>query len=408
MDGVDDVVDGEPEFHRQDSFMDDVGGQGRHEVYADYSSGLRINHHLYHPSSVLDGYRLRHQRQIQHPAGTDTILPSRFLFRQTDAGDLGRSEHGVWHTGEINLLATPRQRVFGGEPLVRRDIGEIIEYAKHRGFVTTINTNGSLLPRKASALAEYLDFAFISLDYPKEYHDFIRGRRGSFQEVLKGIRLLLETGRTKVTLVSTISKLNLPQIEAMARFAQGLGVGLSYNAVEPTWTADYHDRATSVVADYGLTEPEIRFFYAELLELKHQGYPLMESEWVLRDYAAQEPWVCHFPKIFVYVSPEGFVFPCTHTFHHPLVNLRETSFTEYFTSNVYRDHVKKAEHCNECLRTCVRMYTYTYALHPLHLLTLTTAARMWARQIWRHRRIDDGGRAVENAGWLAKANLVDK
>lgn len=112
----------------------------------------------------------------------------------------------------------------------------------------------------------------------------------------------------------------------------------------------------------------------------------MESEWVLRDYAIHKPWVCHFPKIFVYVSPDGFIFPCTHTFHHPLVDLRDTSFTEYFTSDIYRDHVRNAEHCNECLRTCVRMYTYTYALHPLHLLTLTTAAQMWTRQIRRHRK----------------------
>jgi len=276
--------------------------------------------------------------------------------------------------------------VFGGEPLARRDIGEIIEYAKHRGFVTTINTNGSLLPQKASTLAEHLDFAFVSLDYPNEYHDHIRGRRGSFQEVLKGISLLLGSGHTKVTLVTTISKLNLHQIEAMAHFAQQLGVGLSYNAVEPTWTADYHGRAASVVDDYGLNESETRFFYAKLLELKHQGYPLMESDWVLRDYAIQKPWVCHFPKIFVYVSPDGFIFPCTHTFHHPLVSLRHTSFMEYFTSDIYRDQVKNAEHCNECLRTCVRMYSYTYSLHLLHLLTLTTAAQTWARQIRFHKR----------------------
>jgi MoaA/NifB/PqqE/SkfB family radical SAM enzyme len=276
--------------------------------------------------------------------------------------------------------------LFGGEPLVRRDIGAIIEYAKHLGFVTAMNTNGSLLAQKAPALAEHLDFAFVSLDHPSQYHDHIRGRRGSFQEVLKGIRLLLGTGHTKVTLVTTISKLNLHQIEAMARFAQGLGVGLSYNTVEPTWTADYHGRAPSVVDDYGLNESEVRFFYVKLLELKHQGYPLMESEWVLRDYAIQKPWVCHFPKIFVYVSPDGFIFPCTHTFHHPLVDLRGTSFTEYFTSDIYRDHVRNAEHCNECLRTCVRMYTYTYALHPLHLLSLTTTAQMWTRQIRRRRK----------------------
>jgi len=102
--------------------------------------------------------------------------------------------------------------------------------------------------------------------------NYIRGRRGSFQEVLKGTRLLLETSHSKVTLVITISKLNLHQIEPMDHFAQQLDVSPSYNTLEPTWTADYQGRPTLVVDDYGLNESEIFFFYAKLLELKHQGY----------------------------------------------------------------------------------------------------------------------------------------
>lgn len=38
--------------------------------------------------------------------------------------------------------------IFGGEPLIRKDIGKIVEYAKNRGFLTTMNTNASLLARR--------------------------------------------------------------------------------------------------------------------------------------------------------------------------------------------------------------------------------------------------------------------
>ena len=41
--------------------------------------------------------------------------------------------------------------LFGGEPLVRPDIEAVVEYAKRRGFLTTMNTNASLLAAKAAA-----------------------------------------------------------------------------------------------------------------------------------------------------------------------------------------------------------------------------------------------------------------
>ncbi len=37
---------------------------------------------------------------------------------------------------------------WGGEPLVRSDIGEISSYASHLGFTCTLVTNGSLLAKK--------------------------------------------------------------------------------------------------------------------------------------------------------------------------------------------------------------------------------------------------------------------
>jgi len=70
--------------------------------------------------------------------------------------------------------------IFGGEPLIRKDIGRIVDYAKGRGFLTTMNTNASLLASKAASLTN-LDLAFVSLDY-NEYHDLIRGRKGSFDD----------------------------------------------------------------------------------------------------------------------------------------------------------------------------------------------------------------------------------
>ena len=51
--------------------------------------------------------------------------------------------------------------LFGGEPTTRKDIGKVVDYAKAKGFLTVMNTNGSLLAEKAESLRN-LDFAFVS------------------------------------------------------------------------------------------------------------------------------------------------------------------------------------------------------------------------------------------------------
>ena len=268
--------------------------------------------------------------------------------------------------------------LFGGEPLVRRDIEEVVRYAKKKGFMTVINTNGSLIEKK-DALWEDMDFAFISLDYFDGFHDFIRGRSGSFKEVVNGIKRLKELGKTKVTIVSTISTLNFGAIEEMAKFAQELGVGISYNSVEikDQFYSAFENtipsnlggiKTVSPVNEYGLSDEKLHVFYETILRLKREGYPLMETEVALKDYAEGKPWTCHFPKIFVYVSPNKKIYDCTCHYTYDLRN--GGSFRDYFSSSLYKEHVKDAEGCNLCVRTCVRMYSYTYILKPSNFVSL--------------------------------------
>jgi len=263
--------------------------------------------------------------------------------------------------------------LFGGEPTVREDIGRVVDYAKKKGFLTTMNTNASLLAAKAESLKN-IDFIFVSLDYFNRYHDFIRGRSGSFDEVIKGIERIKKVGNTKVVLVTTISTLNFDAIEPMAKLAQDLNVGISYNSVEPTVRSSFENgRSLSPVEDYGLTETQLQAFYNSLLKLKHEGYPLMETEYVLKHFADGRSWICQFPKMFVYVSADKKIFSCTydHTY-----DLDRGSFVDYFSSALYRDQVAKAEKCNVCIRTCVRGYAYTYDLNPLHLINLIGDAKI--------------------------------
>ena len=103
----------------------------------------------------------------------------------------------------------------------------------------------------------------------------------------------------------------------------------------------------------------------------------METEYVLKHFAEGRPWKCEFPKMFVYVSSDKQIYNCTYDYAY---DLRKGSFREYFSSDLYRDHVAKAEKCNLCVRTCVRGYSYAYDLKPLNYLNLLTDARILLNQ----------------------------
>jgi len=293
--------------------------------------------------------------------------------------------------GVFDLLRSARESgmrgyyAWGGEPLIRRDIPEILEFAKKIGFFTVMSTNASLLESRADSISDNLDFIFVSLDYPDEYNDFIRGRKDSFNEVVNGIKKILAIGKTNVGLAATISKLNFDKIEDLARFAMKLGVPISFNAVEPTMESGYEaERTYSPVHNYGLSKDELKKFYVKLLELKHKGYPLAETKAVLQDYVNGKPFRCQFSKVFIYVSPEGTMFPCTYQYGTPPKNLNEVSFNEYFSSKKYREFVKKAEHCKVCLRTCVRMYSYSYDINISHFINLIISV-MKMKKIFRRK-----------------------
>lgn len=273
--------------------------------------------------------------------------------------------------------------LFGGEPLVRKDIGKVVNYAKNKGFLTTMNTNGSLLAEKAEELRS-LDFVFVSLDYFNDYHDFIRGRKGSFNEVINGIQKLRQVADTRVTLVTTISTLNFAAIEPMAKLARDLQTGISYNAVEPTVQTSFEQgRTESPVHDYGLSNKQLKAFYDSLLRLKLQGYPLMETQHVLKHFTQNKPWTCQFPKMFVYVSADKKIFSCTYDHTYDLQN---GTFQQYFSSKLCQNHITKAEKCNICVRTCVRGYSYAYDLKLLNFINLIGDGRILLRQKRQTRR----------------------
>lgn len=117
--------------------------------------------------------------------------------------------------------------VGGGEPLVRKDVFELIEHASAKDLGVRLTTNGFLVSDKTVDRLEDLNvFAVqVSVDGLRETHDLFRRRRGSFDRAVAALERFTEAGYTTFMTV-TASALNLAEIPALVELAVEIGVSV--------------------------------------------------------------------------------------------------------------------------------------------------------------------------------------
>jgi radical SAM protein with 4Fe4S-binding SPASM domain len=121
----------------------------------------------------------------------------------------------------------------GGEPLLRKDFLDIYTYAKKKGLLITLFTNGTLIsPEIADYLKEWRPFLVEITLYgiTAETYERVTGIPGSLKQCLNGIELLVEKG-IPLKLKSMILTLNKHELAAMQKYADDLGVEFRYDAL---------------------------------------------------------------------------------------------------------------------------------------------------------------------------------
>jgi len=115
----------------------------------------------------------------------------------------------------------------GGEIFARKDFLEIYAYARQKGFLITLFTNGTIITEK---IADYLrDVPPFSVEITlygrtKETYDALTAIPGAYERCLRGIRLLLDRG-LPLKLKTVGTSINRHEIIGMREFVeQELGV----------------------------------------------------------------------------------------------------------------------------------------------------------------------------------------
>jgi radical SAM protein with 4Fe4S-binding SPASM domain len=187
-----------------------------------------------------------------------------------------KSEEPPLNTSQVEQLINElaEMKVFqlaigGGEPFLRKDLSHLVRYARQRGLVPNVTTNGTLLTRER--LAEIRDFVGqiqLSLNgYDAESHEAHR-TPGSFEKTLSAMRLLREMdmafgANSLVTRGSDFSRTARLAIEQGARQVNALRPKPAANDSE--WFHRYSPLAGELVKlkreldRLTLEYPEVRF-----------------------------------------------------------------------------------------------------------------------------------------------------
>ncbi|MGA9347299.1 MAG: radical SAM protein [Anaerolineae bacterium] len=123
--------------------------------------------------------------------------------------------------------------ITGGEPLLRQDFLDIYTYAKKKGLLISIFTNGTLItPHLADYLQEWqpLQVEITLYGLTKDTYEKVTRVPGSYERCIESVKLLLDRG-INVALKTMAMTLNKHEVLEMKRFAKDLGLDFRWDAL---------------------------------------------------------------------------------------------------------------------------------------------------------------------------------
>jgi len=238
--------------------------------------------------------------------------------RHCDKGGMKPDPPGMLRAEDYRRLRATLKpmavQLSGGEPLLRKDIEEIVRAVKEPSGLpyTILVTNGRLLTE-----AKYLTLRSlgvnqfsVSLDFPDARHDDFRRSPGLYAHLAKLVPMLARHGYDDVVLNTAITRGNLSVLRAVYGRACEWGVNISYSAYTPLRTGDM---------EHYISSPEdlelLRRTMDELLELKAKNGRITNSPWTLSgtcDFFKQGSIPgCNAGRRFLVVTPEGGLRACS-------------------------------------------------------------------------------------------------
>jgi radical SAM protein with 4Fe4S-binding SPASM domain len=212
----------------------------------------------------------------------------------------------------------------GGEPTLREDLPELLQYAQNKGMVTGLITNGRKLKDKeyVKTLEKAgLDFVQVTLESHKpKIHDLITAAKGSWKETVTGIKNAAQS-QIYVTTNTTLSKYNAPEFLKTIDYIKELDV-----AAFGCNSLIYSGKATGVSQEFALPIETLEELLPKIRDKANQLH--LKFLWYTpTQYCRLDPVQlglgvksCSAAMINMCVGPNGDVYPCQ-SYFEPLGNI---------------------------------------------------------------------------------------
>ena len=250
------------------------------------------------------------------------------------AGDLPRNEHALTLPEMDSLFATLaslgsfRLGLTGGEPLLRRDLFEIVDAATAHGLHPCLTTNGLLVNDDIAREFGKRDLVWlnVSLDgATASTNDAIRGA-GTYDRVLDKLRVLGQHAR--FTLAFTITSISAPEVVACAALARECGAHAAvFRPLYPVGIAVRHPHLMPSYDQYADALEQLAGDLHAVDPFSPQARHERQSKIHLNNGCGAANLVCS-------VSVNGNVNPCSFLGPaHDSGNLRTRSFDDIWNSS---------------------------------------------------------------------------
>lgn len=260
-----------------------------------------------------------------------------------------------------NLLAGPRELVFsGGEPLLRKDIFELIRLGADRGFKTLMTSNGYLIDEDMAKKINNsgLKEIFISLDsHNEKTHNFLRGVDGSHKKTMEAFdNLRRHCPDLNIGIITVISGVNYDEIIDLIKWVKKLGFlsGVYFQVIaKPFFAAIDYDwkKEKSYEFLWPKEVDRVRSMLDELVSFKKDGYPIHNFPLHIEVFKSyfQDPFKratkarCGLGSRVININPAGDASLCC--FMEPIGNIKEHSIEKLWFS-------EKTSHLRQRMLAC--------------------------------------------------------
>jgi mycofactocin radical SAM maturase len=213
---------------------------------------------------------------------------------------------------ELRRMQVFYVNIGGGEPTVRADFWNLLDYATRRDVGVKFSTNGvKITPAIARRLAglDYVDVQ-ISLDgATPEVNDAVRGP-GSYEVALRAMRHLAAAGVTGFKISVVVTRQNVGQLDTFKAIAEGFGAVLRVTRLRPS------GRGAGVWDELHPTAAQQRELYDWLLA---HGTDVLtgDSFFHLSGYGSALPGLslCGAGRVVCLIDPVGDVYACPFAIH---------------------------------------------------------------------------------------------